>query len=73
MATKKKPAKPIAGQSKDKGKDLPGKAVLYMVPAKGATLFECPTCHRTLAKGIVYEMNNSMYCKRGCIPVNPAA
>lgn len=68
MATKKKPAKPIAGQSKDIGKNLPGKAVMYMTPAKTASLFECPTCRRTLSKGIVYEVGSAMYCKRGCIP-----
>jgi hypothetical protein len=68
MATKKKPAKPIAGQSRDTSKNLPGKAVMYMTPAKGAALFECPTCRRSLSKGIVYEVGNAMYCKRGCIP-----
>ena len=64
----KKPAKPIAGQSRDTSKLLPGKAVMYMAPTKNAALFECPTCSRTLAKGIVYEENNIFYCRRGCIP-----
>lgn len=64
----KKPAKPIAGAGKEKEKVLPGKAVMYMIAMKGHGLFECPTCNRNLAKGIVYEHNNVMYCKRGCIP-----
>lgn len=68
----KKPAKPIAGQSRDMSKSLPGKAVMYMAPTKNAALFECPTCHRTLAKGIIFEENNNFYCRRSCIPQKQA-
>lgn len=63
----KKPAKPIAGQSRDKGKELPGKAVLFY-GMHGAEPFRCPTCSRAFVKGIFYEENNVGYCKRGCIP-----
>lgn len=69
----KKPAKPIAGQNRDKGPQLPGKAIKYMAPTKNAALFECPTCHRTLARGIIYEEGNAFYCKRGCIPAKQAS
>lgn len=64
----KKPAKPIAGQSRDTSKLLPGKPVMYFAPTKNAALFECPVCKRTLAKGIIYEENSTFYCKRSCIP-----
>lgn len=68
----KKPAKPIAGQNKDKGPQLPGKAVKYIAKGVGYPLLVCPTCHRTLAKGIVYEDGQTLYCRRGCIPVKAA-
>jgi hypothetical protein len=68
MATKKKPAKPIAGQSKETTKTMAGKAVLYFSPSPSAPEFKCETCSRTLSKGIVYEDNNKTYCKRSCIP-----
>lgn len=63
----KKPAKPIAGQSRDESKLLPGKAVKYFGAANAAP-FVCPTCSRSLVKGIVYEVGADMYCNRVCIP-----
>lgn len=63
----KKPAKPIAGQSRDESKFLPGKAIKYM-GAKGREPFVCPTCNRSLTKGIIYEVGANMFCKRTCIP-----
>ena len=63
----KKPAKPIAGQNRDKGPQLPGKAVKYFGAANAAP-FVCPTCNRSLTKGIVYEVGTNMYCNRVCIP-----
>lgn len=63
----KKPAKPIAGQSRDMSKALPGKAVKFFGLAN-AQPFVCPTCSRELVKGIIYEENNSAYCSRVCIP-----
>lgn len=63
----KKPAKPMAGQSNDTNKKLPGKAVMYF-GSKNAQAFVCPTCNRSLTKGIVYEESNSMFCTRTCIP-----
>lgn len=63
----KKPAKPIAGQSKDLSKVLPGKAVKYF-GSKTAQAFVCPTCSKQLIKGIIYEENSSSYCSRVCIP-----
>lgn len=63
----KKPAKPIAGQSRDKGPQLPGKAIKYYGAANAAP-FVCPTCNRELTKGIVYEVGSEMFCKRNCIP-----
>jgi hypothetical protein len=63
----KKPAKPIAGQSRDTGKQLAGKAVKYY-GSKGAAPFVCSTCSKELIKGIIYEENSSSYCSRVCIP-----
>jgi hypothetical protein len=62
----KKPAKKNITTIKEVKKDLPGKAVMYFgVPERP---FLCPTCDRTLIKGIIYEHNSSSYCTRGCIP-----
>lgn len=63
----KKPAKKNITSVKEVKKDLPGKAVMYYgVPGKG---FTCPSCNRTLIKGIIYEHEGGSYCTRGCIPV----
>ena len=62
----KKPAKVNSSNKKDKS-DLPGKAVMYM-GSKDAKSFNCPTCKRSLIKGIIYEHEGSSYCKRGCFP-----
>ena len=64
----KKPAKVNAGTQKEKAKVLSGKAVKYISLVRGANPFVCPTCNRNLFKGIVYEHENKMYCKRHCIP-----
>lgn len=63
----KKPAKPIAGQNRDTGKVLPGKAIKYFGSSK-ASPFVCPTCSRELIKGVIYEDGSLMYCTRNCIP-----
>lgn len=63
----KKPAKPIAGQGRDKGIQLPGKATLYYSPSNKMKGFSCPTCSRTLLRGIVYEEGGNLFCKRSCI------
>ena len=62
----KKQAKKNITTIKAVKKDVPGKAVMYFgVPERP---FLCPTCDRTLIKGIIYEHNSSSYCTRGCIP-----
>lgn len=61
----KKPAKVNSSNKKD-SVVLPGKAIKYM--GSESKQFECPTCKRTLVKGILYEHNNEMFCTRGCIP-----
>lgn len=62
----KKPAKRNVTNTKEVKVELPGKAVMfYGLLTKG---FTCPTCERTLIKGIIYEHNGSSYCNRGCIP-----
>jgi hypothetical protein len=62
----KKPAKKNITNTPEKKKELPGKAVMYFgVPGKG---FTCPTCNKTLIKGIIYEYNGSSFCTRSCIP-----
>ena len=63
----KKPAKPIAGQARDKGPVLPGK-IHYYAGGKGYPVFTCPTCNTSLKKGFIYEDGSSFFCKRRCIP-----
>jgi len=62
----KKPAKKNITSVKEVKKDLPGKAVMYYgLLTKG---FTCPSCNRTLIKGIIYEHDGGSYCTRSCIP-----
>ena len=62
----KKPAKRNIANVKEVKKDLPGKAVMYYgLLTKG---FTCPSCNRTLIKGIIYEHDGGSYCTRSCIP-----
>ena len=62
----KKPAKKNITNTPEKKKELPGKAVMYYgLLTKG---FVCPSCERTLIKGIIYEHNGSSFCTRSCIP-----
>lgn len=62
----KKPAKRNITNIKEVKKELPGKAVMYY--GSLANEFVCPTCSKTLNKGIIYEHNSSAYCCRTCIP-----
>lgn len=62
----KKPAK-VNSSNKKQVVNLPGKALLYF-GRKDAEPFVCPTCKRSLIKGIIYEHEGSSYCKRRCIP-----
>lgn len=62
----KKPAKRNVTTVKEVKKELLGKAVMYYgLLTKG---FTCPSCNRTLIKGIIYEHNGGSYCTRTCIP-----
>lgn len=62
----KKPAKKNITSVKEVKKDLPGKAIMYYgLLTKG---FTCPSCNRTLIKGIIYEHDGGSYCTRSCIP-----
>lgn len=63
----KKPAKKNITTMTVKEKVLLGKAVKYM-GSKTSQPFTCPTCFRTLIKGIIYEELNISYCSRTCIP-----
>lgn len=54
------------GIAKNKEPQQPGKAVKYMAATKDSPKFECPTCKRTLSKGIIYEYENSTFCSRRC-------
>jgi hypothetical protein len=63
----KKPAK-VNSSNKKEVVVLPGKAIYYM-GSKGTEGFTCPSCKRTLLKGIIYEhTDSSSYCSRRCIP-----
>jgi hypothetical protein len=63
----KKPAKKNITTMTVKDKVIPGKAVKYH-GSKNANPFICPTCNRSLIKGILFEDNSNMYCSRTCIP-----
>jgi hypothetical protein len=63
-----KPAKRNITNTTVKEKVLPGKTVMYF-GSKGALPFVCPTCSRSLIKGIIYEDVSASYCSRNCIPV----
>lgn len=62
-----KPAKRNITNTVEKAKVQPGKAVKYF-GSKMGNPFVCPTCSKTLIKGIIYEENSSAYCSRTCIP-----
>jgi len=66
MAGKKPAKRNVSNNVKEIKIELPGKALKY-VGMKGVN-FECPTCKRTLVKGIIWEHGNSAYCTRTCIP-----
>lgn len=61
----KKPAK-VNSSNKVKQDVRPGKATLYISGGKD-TFHICPTCNKVTGKGIVYEIQNILYCSRGCI------
>lgn len=66
MATNK-PAKRNITNTAVKEKTLVGKAVQYF-GSKTAKPFVCPTCNKTLIKGIIFEDSTISYCSRTCIP-----
>jgi len=59
----KKPAK-VASYQKV-ANTLIGSAVLYF--GIGDRRFACPSCNRTLSKGIVYEKDKTQACSRRCL------
>jgi hypothetical protein len=48
-----------------KEKELLGKPVKF-IGILGVE-FTCPTCSRTLKKGIIYDHSGALYCSRNCI------
>lgn len=63
----KKPAKTNFSNQKTKEAQLPGSAIMFMAMDQNQK-FQCPTCKRTLMRGIVYDYQGTMFCKRNCIP-----
>ena len=63
----KKSAKNNMGNTVIKEKALPGKMVKYF-GSKNAPPFICPTCNKSLIKGMILEDNSKLYCSRTCIP-----
>lgn len=61
----KKPAKRNITTVKEVKKELPGKAIMYYGVSERP--FICPSCKKSLVKGIIYEDNGSTYCCRSCI------
>jgi hypothetical protein len=70
MAGKKPAKKNITSIQKQVKIELPGKAVKFF-GSKGSA-FTCPTCNRSLIKGIIWEHEGSAYCQRICIPKKEA-
>jgi len=66
MAGKKPAKRNVSNNQKEAKVELPGKALKY-IGMKGVN-FTCPTCKRSLVKGIIWEHEGSTYCQRGCIP-----
>jgi len=62
----KKPAKRNITNTQEKKKELPGRAIMYYGVAERG--FRCPSCGKTIIKGMIYEEGTSQYCCRGCIP-----
>ena len=67
MAGQKPAKKNVSNSQKEIKVELPGKAVKY-VGVKGVK-FSCPSCSRSLTKGIIYEHEGNSYCTRSCIKV----
>lgn len=66
MAGKKPAKRNVSNNQKEAKIELPGKAIKYF-GMKGV-YFTCPSCNRSLVKGIIWEYEGSAYCKRACIP-----
>ena len=62
----KKPAK-VNSVNKIKQAIQLGKATLY-ISSGGDTYHICPSCGKKTGKGIIYEHQDLLYCKRNCIP-----
>lgn len=63
----KKPAKKNVSNAKEIKVELPGKALKY-IGSKNSKAFCCPSCGKTLIKGIIYEHKSLGFCSRRCIP-----
>lgn len=61
----KKPAKVNLG-NKTTQRVLPGKATYYMAGSKDVFNI-CPKCSQKTGRGIVYEVENQLYCSRRCV------
>lgn len=70
MAGKKPAKRNVSNSQKEVKVDLPGKAIQY-IGMKGVR-FTCPSCNRSLVKGIIWEHKNGLYCTRKCIPKEEA-
>ena len=70
MAGKKPAKKNVSNSQKEIKIELPGKAIKY-IGVKGVK-FSCPSCSRSLSKGIIWEHKSNVYCSRNCIPKEQA-
>lgn len=66
MAGKKPAKRNITNNQKEIKVELPGKALKYI--GTKDTPFVCPTCSKSLVRGIIWEDSASAYCSRVCIP-----
>jgi hypothetical protein len=66
MAGKKPAKRNITNNQKEIKIDLPGKALKYI--GNKDKPFICPTCAKSLVRGIIWEDSSLSYCSRICIP-----
>ena len=62
----KKPAKPMAGQSKQPVQDPAVYGTPMMYIGMKTSPSECATCGKNTVRGIVRHKNDSFFCSAGC-------
>jgi hypothetical protein len=63
----KKPAKPIAGQSKQKVEDPAIYGTLTMFVGSKTARCACDKCGRETVRGMIRVLGESRYCSKNCV------